>query len=147
MPQTRCEWSKEATIALQEVPLLQEEVQSLKADNIGLKEEMWALITTLNTALTRPVTKVTAVSATVKILTIRALYLKIWTPYWGYAESHHTYRAPNADAIQRNSGSRGHEHRSRRQKTNKQTKKKQTEKTVVCNKLQCKYFGLMNSML
>ena len=31
---------KEATIALQEVPLLQEEVQSLKADNIGLKEEM-----------------------------------------------------------------------------------------------------------
>ena len=32
------ECSKEAAIALQEVPLVQEEIQSLKAENIGLRE-------------------------------------------------------------------------------------------------------------
>ena len=71
MPWMCRECLKEAAIALQDVPLVQEEVQSLKAENIGLREElseMRALITSLNTALTTLETKVTTVSATVELL-------------------------------------------------------------------------------
>ena len=90
------ECSKEAAIALQEVPLVQEEVQSLKAENIGLREElaeMRALITSLNTALTTLETNVTTVSATVELFTIGAYHPKSWKFYCGHPES--TRVSPN----------------------------------------------------
>ena len=63
--------SKEAVMALQKLPLLQEEVQSLKAESTGLKEElseMRALVTSLNAGLSNLETKISTVSATVELL-------------------------------------------------------------------------------
>ena len=100
------ECSKEAAIALQEVPLVQEEVQSLKAENIGLREElaeMRALITSLNTALTTLETKVTTVSATVELLQSEPTIPKAGSSTadtLNRPEFHQTHSAPNADATQ-----------------------------------------------
>ena len=116
------ECSKEA--ALQNVPLVQEEVQSLKAENIGLREElseMRALITSLNTALTTLETKVTTVSATVELLQSEPSIPKAGSSTsdtLNRPEFHQTRRAPNADATQQNNGTRtrGHGHRGSRQR-------------------------------
>ena len=116
------ECSKEAAIALQEVPLVQEEVQSLKAENIGLREElaeMRALITSLNTALTTLETKVTTVSATVELLQSEPTIPKAGSSTadtLNRPEFHQTHSAPNADATQRNSGRRGRRRRGSRQR-------------------------------
>ena len=107
------ECSKEAAIALQNVPLVQEEVQSLKAENIGLREElseMRALITSLNTALTTLETKVTTVSATVELLQSEPSIPKAGSSTsdtMNRPEFHQTRRAPNADVTQQNNGTRG----------------------------------------
>ena len=55
-------------MALQKLPLLQEEVQSLKAESTGLKEELSetrALVTCLHAALSSLQIKLSTVSATV----------------------------------------------------------------------------------
>ena len=113
--------AKEAAIALQEVPLVQEEVQSLKAENIGFREElaeMRALITSLNTALTTLETKVKTVSATVELLQSEPTIPKAGSSTadtLNRPEFHQTHSAPNADATQRNSGRRGCGRRGSRQ--------------------------------
>ena len=108
--------SKEAVMALQKLPLLQEEVQSLKVESTGLKEElaeMRALVISLNAALSSLETKVSTVSATVELLQSDSPS----TPESDLAEStvedthnlpdsHQTYRASNADATQQKSGGR-----------------------------------------
>ena len=65
------ECSKEAAKALQELPLLQEEVKSLKAESTGLREElteMRALVSSLHSSLSSLESKVSTVSATVDLL-------------------------------------------------------------------------------
>ena len=108
--------SKEAVMALQKLPLLQEEVQSLKVESTGLKEElaeMRALVISLNAALSSLETKVSTVSATVELLQSDSPS----TPESDLAEStvedthnlpdsHQTCRASNADATQQKSGGR-----------------------------------------
>ena len=110
------ECSKEAAKALQEVPLVQENVQSLKAENIGLREElseMRALLTSLNTALTTLETKVMTVLATVELLQSEPSIPKAGRSAADtlnrpeFHQTHQTHRAPNADATQRNNGRRG----------------------------------------
>ena len=118
------ECSKEAAIALQEVPLVQEEVQSLKAEIIGLREElseMRALLTSLNTALTTLETKIMTVSATVELLQSEPSIPKAGSSTadtLNRPEFHQTHRAPNADATQQNNGKhgRGRGHKGSRQR-------------------------------
>ena len=94
----------------------------LKAENIGLKEElseMRVLITSLNTALTSLETKVTTVSATVELLQSEPSIPKAensTAATLNRPESHQTNKAPNADATQRNSGRSGRGHRGSRQR-------------------------------
>ena len=65
------ECSKEAAKALQELPLLQEEVKSLRAESMSLREElteMRALVSSLHSSLSSLESKVATVSATVDLL-------------------------------------------------------------------------------
>ena len=105
--------SKEAVMALQKLPLLQEEVQSLRAESTGLKEELSetrALVTSLHAALSSLETKVSTVSATVQLLQSDSS-----TPEPELAEttvedthklpeSRQTHRASNAVATQQKNG-------------------------------------------
>ena len=126
--------SKEAAIALKELPLLQEEVQSLRAESTGLREElseMRALVTSLHSALSSLETKVATVSATVDLLQSDSSIPKS-KPGESTAEnthnlpeSHQTCRAPYADVTRQNGGRRGHrrsggrsEHRQQNQQRN-----------------------------
>ena len=62
---------KEAAKAVQEFPLLKVEVQLLRAENIGLKEELTevrALLTSMHSALTNLEARVTSVADTINLL-------------------------------------------------------------------------------
>ena len=71
---------------LKPLPLLQKEVQLLRAESTGLREElMRALVTSLHSALSSLETKVATVSATVDLLqSCRLLHPQIKTSWEHY---------------------------------------------------------------
>ena len=98
-------------MALQKLPLLQEEVQSLKAESTGLKEELSetrALVTSLHAALSSLEIKLSTVSATVELLQSdsSSTPLAESTVEDTHSDSRQTHKASNTDATQQKSGGR-----------------------------------------
>ena len=105
--------SKEAVMALQKFPLLQEEVQLLKAESTALKEELSdtrALVTSLHAALSSLEIKLSTVSATVELLqsdsSSTPLAESTVEDTHSLPDSRKTHRASNTDATQQKSGGR-----------------------------------------